>query len=379
VDDRFSHIVAPIGRDLFFDRYWGREYLYIGRNRADYHDDVLCVEDIDRSLQSEQLPAAFVNVVSNGVLHPEEEWSRIKHAARGQDRVAIPDRLFTLYQGGATLILNQAHHAIPTLSLACRELFVELGFPVRGNIYITPPNSQGFLRHTDDHEIFILTISGRKSFCLYPEGAQPAEIEVQAGDLLYLPRGLAHEARSSGLPAVHLSMGFQPLYGFHLVEELAVLARRHPDFQMLVPRQAASRGVKEAFEEEFFCRLRRMIGETPVETLAGQCARAQADSQSKGWPGRFHDLLRMNEMTEKTIIAARPGIITLFEEDEKNVRVNFAGKHVMVPKFLKLSLERVLEGDPVTIREIPGLLAPQGKVEFAKPLVESGLVSIVKL
>jgi mannose-6-phosphate isomerase-like protein (cupin superfamily) len=372
-------MVAPIGRDLFFDRYWGREYLYIRRNSADYYDDILRIEDIDRFLESEQLPAAFVNVVTDGTNHPEEEWSRIKVAARGQDRVAIPDRLFALYREGATLILNQAHRAIPALSLACRELFAELGFPARANIYITPPNSQGFSWHADDHEILILAISGRKSFYLRPAGGETVEVDLRAGDLLYLPRGLVHQARSSSVPAVHLSMGLKPLYGFHLVEELAVLARQNPDFQTIVPDRAASRGEKETFEKEFSRRLLRLIEETSGEMLAGRCARARVDGQSTGWPGRFRDLLRLDEMTGESIIAARTGIVTLFEEDEKNVHVSFAGKHLTVPKFLKLSLERILEGSPVAIREIPGLIPPQGKVEFTRPLVESGLVSIVKL
>jgi hypothetical protein len=371
--------VAPIDRDFFFDRYWGRQYLYVARNSADYYDDILRIEDLDVSLQSEQLPAAFVNVVADGVSYAEDEWSRIQKAARGQVRVAIPDRLFALYQQGATLILNQVHHALPGLSLACRELFVELGFPARANIYITPPNSQGFSRHTDDHEIFILTLSGRKTFCLYPEGEQPAEIEVHAGDLLYLPRGLAHEARSSTFPSVHVSMGLQPLYGFHLVEELAAMARQHPDFQTLVPHGAARQSLKEAFGEEFFRRLREMTGDSMIETLASRRLRAAADRQGKGWPGRLHDLLRLDEMTGDTIIVARSGIVIYFEEDEKSVHVHFGGKQVTVPKFLKSSLARVLDGNPVAVREIPGLIPEQGKVDFARPFVESGLVSLVKL
>lgn len=379
MNNRFSRIVAPISLEIFFDRYWGREYLFVGRSSASYNDDILRIEDLDVFLQSEQLPSALLNVVTNGECHPEEEWSRVKQAARGQARVAIPDRLFALYQRGATLILNQAHHAIPPLSLACRELFVELGFPARANVYITPPDSQGFSRHTDDHEILILPISGRKNFYLYPEGGEPVEIELCAGDLLYLPRGLVHEARSSTMPAVHVSLGLQPLYGFHLVEELAALARQHPDFQIPVPYGAASQGAKESFGREFLRRLLGMTGETTVEGLASRRIRALADRQSTGWPGRFHDLLYLDEMRGDTTIAARPGIVIDFEEDEKSLHVRFGGKQVTVPRFLKGSLQRVLDGRAVTIREIPGLMAEQGKVDFARPLVQSGLVSIVKL
>ena len=130
-----------------------------------------------------------------------DEWSRNAVAATGQDRVAVPKRIFELCFNGATVILNQAHRALSSLSLTCRELALELGFPIQANVYIAPPASRGFKRHKDDHEILILPIAGSKVWHLYPAEGE-VEIEVRAGDLLYLPRGLAHEAVSGSKPLI---------------------------------------------------------------------------------------------------------------------------------------------------------------------------------
>lgn len=84
---------------------------------------------------------------------------------------------------------------------------------VGANLYLTPPNSQGFAPHYDDIEAFILQIEGKKRWRLYmppneneylprcssknfdqSEIGEPIlDTIVSAGDLLYLPRGTIHQ------------------------------------------------------------------------------------------------------------------------------------------------------------------------------------------
>lgn len=87
---------------------------------------------------------------------------------------------------------------------------------VGANIYLTPPNSQGFAPHYDDIEAFVLQIEGKKEWLLYPPRSdnetlpressgnfQPDEIGepcfkqiLEPGDLLYFPRGYIHQAKT---------------------------------------------------------------------------------------------------------------------------------------------------------------------------------------
>jgi lysine-specific demethylase/histidyl-hydroxylase NO66 len=89
------------------------------------------------------------------------------------------------------------------------------------NSYLTPAGSQGFAPHFDDIDAFILQVSGKKIWRLYDSvdeqtilpryssrdftrvelGDPRFEIILQEGDLLYLPRGVIHEAES--LPGDH--------------------------------------------------------------------------------------------------------------------------------------------------------------------------------
>jgi bifunctional lysine-specific demethylase and histidyl-hydroxylase NO66 len=78
----------------------------------------------------------------------------------------------------------------------------------------TPPNSQGFAPHYDDIETFVLQIEGKKRWRLYAPrnekeyfprissknfkqneiGEPILDIVPEAGDLLYFPRGIIHQA-----------------------------------------------------------------------------------------------------------------------------------------------------------------------------------------
>jgi len=142
-----ARILSPADIGTFLKHYQAREHLYVGRNSPGYYDDLLSERDLDAMLQSEHLPAAFVNVVKEGTRYPLNEWSRMAASARGESRVAVPERLFDLYSEGATLILNRADRAVPSLNTLCRKLTVELGFPAGANVYITPRDAAGFSQH----------------------------------------------------------------------------------------------------------------------------------------------------------------------------------------------------------------------------------------
>ena len=86
---------------------------------------------------------------------------------------------------------------------------------VGANSYLTPPNSQGFAPHYDDIEAFIIQIEGKKRWRLYKprnedylarfssknfdqsEIGEPfMDTVLNAGDLLYFPRGTIHQGET---------------------------------------------------------------------------------------------------------------------------------------------------------------------------------------
>jgi len=89
---------------------------------------------------------------------------------------------------------------------------------VGANVYLTPPDSQGFAPHYDDIEAFVLQLEGYKHWKLYKPrndreelprvssgnfneerdhlGEPILDVVLGPGDLLYFPRGTIHQAKS---------------------------------------------------------------------------------------------------------------------------------------------------------------------------------------
>jgi hypothetical protein len=175
-----------------------------------------------------------------------------------------------------TLILNRAQSVLPNVNQAAWAIEDALGWAVSVNIYVTPPGgSQGFEAHIDWMDGFILQTAGMKQWKTYepalveyprPDLMQrppshflsrrkstseflaaeqevdfllppPAEFTLKAGDMLYVPRGVVHEAATQleedpgtaeeedtprdeegtdpyRLPSMHLTFGMEVAKGY---------------------------------------------------------------------------------------------------------------------------------------------------------------------
>jgi hypothetical protein len=371
----FSKLISPIDPRSFFTNHWGRAFLHI-HHRNGSRAEWLTTADLDLLFQSECLPAALCNVVSGGVQVPLEHWSCDRMSDRGHYQAIDVERLFQCYLNGATVILNQAHYSVPPLAEACRNLTTELGFRVWTNIYITPPNSSGFARHEDDHEVLVLQIMGTKDWTIYPDGA-PVVLRLEAGDLLYLPRSTAHSAHSANGPSIHVTFGMRPTYRFDLVEELARAAREHPAFRQPLNMAVSEISQVDAQESHFASDLSALLTEIGIPALLERRLQTSMKSQAQGWPGRFADIARLQEMALSTVVRLRPGIAFRVRQEGEFLEVDFASRRVTLPAFLRTCLEAITSGQPSTIRELPGLLSDEGKVDLAKSFVRAGLVEIV--
>ena len=129
--------------------------------------------------------------------------------------------LFAMYLDGCSHIQNHADLLSPEIALLCQR--IQQDFPnVYANTYLTPPNSQTFLPHADDRDVFVIQLYGQKRWSVYErvpieypygheqvgkdglevpsfvlDGPKSIDSTLRVGDILYIPRGHVHEARCS--------------------------------------------------------------------------------------------------------------------------------------------------------------------------------------
>ncbi|MEV7542237.1 cupin domain-containing protein [Streptomyces sp. NPDC089915] len=150
-------------------------------------------------------------------------------------------RVRALLDEGATLLMRRVDqwHG-PTRDLLAR-LSAELGLAVEAFCFVTPPGTQGVPLHRDDADVLVVQLNGAKSWHVAEgpadgnwehgrvEGEPPAEVlrtTLRAGEVLYIPRGFAHEAVGSEGLSAHLSLTVREVHKGDLFRSLQKLTAK---------------------------------------------------------------------------------------------------------------------------------------------------------
>jgi ribosomal protein L16 Arg81 hydroxylase len=220
---------------------------YLSRGNPDRFAAVLSYAELNQLLAMGVIPAVKVRMVNLGRAVPDRTWA----SEGSQALIADSERIGKLIEEGYTLVVNRIEKFARGLHQLCRGLQAELSCRFGANIYLTPPSSQGFTTHFDDHDVIVLQLAGEKDWQVFDRCAgQPLEATNVAlppdqqptiaarlgkGDSLYVPRGFVHSAASASKHSLHASIGIYPMTVAdllrHAVNELAqspVLSRPLP-------------------------------------------------------------------------------------------------------------------------------------------------------
>ena len=352
--------------------------------------DLLSPDDVDELLADRALRTPFFRTVSDGGGLPTPVRTVTAGARRIGDLVD-GDGLAAQYADGATLVLQSVHRMHPPVARYCRELAAELGHATQCNAYITPGGEhQGFDYHHDTHDVFVLQVSGRKRWIVYepvvrlplasqpqagahlvPDGAEPLlDVELEAGDALYLPRGYVHAALTTDVSSVHLTVGVLSTTWYDVLTDALSLAGADEAFRDALPvrpldtlsvadflrRAAAWLEQLPAAEVEAVVarRLQRAVPVEPVRLLAQDAA--------------------LRGLTATTTLRPRRGSGGSVRVDGDTVAVTLPGRTVTLPAFVEPALRRLLSG-PCTPADLQvGGLDEAGALVLARRLLREGAV-----
>lgn len=278
-NDVIDYMIGPTGWDEFLEKYYEREHLIVHREDPGRYTPLLSVERIDAFLSAADLRAGMVDLAD-----ASRQLGREDYVNDGD--LIIRRDVMRQYQMGATVILPQMHHSDPILASFCQAIEERFSCHTQTNIYLTPPDRQGFPIHYDNHDVFVLQVSGEKLWRLYDVavdtpyrgegfqrdvhkvGEKRAEFILRPGDCCYVPRGLMHDANTSGdKESLHITVGL-------IVKTWADLMLESVS-QLMVEETAFRRGLPAGYARQDYDRevARRMFAE-----LAGMIsAKAQMD------------------------------------------------------------------------------------------------------
>jgi bifunctional lysine-specific demethylase and histidyl-hydroxylase NO66 len=386
VDVEFSlaWLLQPLPVETFLDEIWGATHYHVKRGCAGYFDGLL-----HGPSAAEELLESYRREPSSVRLVRGEE----KH---GSDRLADGSldlgHVRSDFTNGYTIVLDDVEQYVRTIASLTHAIEVELNFATKVNAYVTPPESQGFLAHYDEHDVLILQIQGSKIWHLY-NGADvpphemrrrepvdmaglplPTDVRLEAGDVLYLPRGRVHAAEATSEPSVHLTVGIhaptllalvtRALYSLSFSDDRVhtQLPPRHlddPDVRASVV--GLVRDIVRALEEPSV--IAEGLGSLEEDLVKrGRCPPVgQAISDAIGIDEQTLVVKYQPLYSRVTEVAA--GVALQFAQ----LAINAGSDHKEALQFLSKSTE------PFRVCDLPGLAAAQ-QTELARTLIVSGFL-----
>ncbi|MGZ8335083.1 MAG: cupin domain-containing protein [Allosphingosinicella sp.] len=354
-DDALGFLIAPETRETFLEKYYERGALFAIRGEPRRYADLLTIDTLDHFIASADLREGMVDLTS--------QKTRIVPDSYIDDRgrvssVAVAEH----YMRGATIILPSLHDSMHNLGEFCRSLEEVFSCHVQTNIYLTPSGNQGFPTHYDNHDVFVMQVAGAKSWRLYGapveipyrgEGFErgrhePGEVTqtftLSAGDCVYMPRGVMHDAENVGdEPSLHITVGLiTKTWADLMLEAISELALAEPDFRRSLPAGFAARDFDRDVARQHFDRLTQLIADKASmdgafdlladnfmrarrPNVAGVIASAQSLTESDRFRRRRYVPWTLADDDGKPVLVGPGGDLDLKAEDADALDVALSG------------------------------------------------------
>jgi ribosomal protein L16 Arg81 hydroxylase len=284
-------LLAPIGRDEFRERHYGKQPLLV-QGQADKFAGLFTWDALNRLLNASPWPHPHVQV-SPRYVSPDSAQSAIEQV-----------------RAGAALIFNQIHLFDPQIAGVTRSIEAETGEPTNAVLFLSQPAQAAAPLHYDRHDVFVLHLHGRKAWSVYdrtidkpvyelgdvpgdPPAAPMFECELSPGDVLYIPRGHWHQALAQNGLSVHLTFGLQARTGIDflqwLVGELRNDVRLRDELPLTFRDEPADDRLRDHVAEIRDVVLSRLNDPQTIASFVQHCVVSHADAQPFKFPVQLLD------------------------------------------------------------------------------------------
>ncbi|WP_424184404.1 JmjC domain-containing protein [Actinokineospora sp. G85] len=167
---------------------------------------LLAVADLDELLDLGAARAPHVQVLRGGVPVAGSSYTAPGgHADTAVADLVAPDRVHELFRSGATVCWTDLHTVRPALRDLAAELAATFAAPADVRAFLTPAGApRTGLTHEVDVDQFLVQVAGAQRVRTWPRGRHAAstaelgtpeaDVELRAGDVLYLPSDTSHTA-----------------------------------------------------------------------------------------------------------------------------------------------------------------------------------------
>jgi hypothetical protein len=223
-----------------------------------------------------------------------------------------------------------------------------------------------------------LPLAGDRAMLQRSHLAKPEEVCLRPGDLLYLPRGYAHEAFTTDDSSLHLTVGINIYRWVDLLRRaLDGAARADARFRESIPPNAlldvaSSAGLRDRFDE--------LLGVLRTTASCDDAVGRLANEFLNGLPmlpqARFVAQRGVDDIGLSSVLVKAPGAICRCSVYSDSAIINFPGGQISGPARIGPVLCYIAVAERFAVRELPNNLGVAGNIVLVKRLVREGLLSI---
>jgi ribosomal protein L16 Arg81 hydroxylase len=384
----FDSLIAPLSSADFFRTSWEKQVITSGAVPGVC--ELMSFVEIEELISSlGTVSPDWIQVVRQGASLPSSAFSD------REGYVSLPS-LYDALRAGHTLQLSKLHRRHPRTARLCRS--VEMAFlqfdvpfagPIGSHLYFTPPRSVGLWPHYDDHNVFVLQVHGRKLWKLYgvreehPVGRAEtrisrdelpppeSEIVLEAGRVLYVPRGVYHEAVAEDVASVHLTLDVYALTWLDILTRF--LATRPTLREALPPGALNADGTSADLDRRF----RAELDATELNHTLHDMRRDLLGSLSPLPASGLGQLSDLDRVSEQTVVRQRPGTVAALLRNNSTLHLIFAGSGICGPPAAVEVFTFLADQRQFSVKDIPGGLERDSKIEIVRELIVEGMLEIV--
>jgi len=347
-------------------------------------DDLLTLDEVDRFLTTIALRTPFFRLVQAGKRIPESEYTRSGRAgSRDVAGIADPAAVASLFEQGATIVLQGLHRWSEPVARFNRSLELELGHACQVNAYVTPAGAQGLELHHDPHDVFVLQAFGRKRWQVHaaPREAhrQPLDAEVGPGDTIYMPTGTPHAASAQDGISGHLTVGVHVTTWRDMLGD--VWRTVAADASLDDPLDPGWLRDRSDLAQKLSTRV-RAASERLTTIDAGDAIDARADrflsARAQLARGSIAERAETIALDESTMLYRRPGSVCELRTQDGEVVALLGDRRLRLPAWIEPAMRRIASSDAVRIAELDDVIRdPASRLVLARRLIREGLLTAV--
>jgi len=208
------------------------------------------------------------------------------------------------------------------------------------------------------------------------ESGQPVnEFTLEAGDLLYMPRGFLHEAWTTDEPSTHVTVGLHVVRWLDLLSvALAQVSNRDIRFRQSLPTAPDARN---ELVDLFSSLVEGFALQANLKDAAEELASSFVQSRQAVGDGTLAASIPTADIDGNTLLEHTPGLLCRFAQNGGAVGIVSAHSALWMPTGFDEALRFIATSREFCAGEIPGPITDNSKLSLARRLIQDGFVRAV--